>query len=96
MGDKERYQLELQAQLDAWVKDVDKLKALSSRVSADARVAMMTHIVTLEEKIAEGNARLTELSGVSEEGWASMKEGVESAWASLKSAFNEAAAKFKG
>jgi len=96
MGDKERYERELQEQLDAWIKDVDKLRALSARVSADARVALMAQIVTLDEKIAQGNAKLAELSSVSEEGWASMKEGAESAWASLKTAFNDAASKFKG
>jgi len=95
MSDKERYQQELQSQLDAWTKDVEKLKSLSARVSADARVAMMTQIVTLEEKIQEGHVKLAELANASEEAWASMREGIESAWATLKSAFSDAAAKFK-
>lgn len=95
MGDKERYQQELQAQLDTWTKDVEKFKSLSARVSADARVAMMSQIVALEEKIAEGNAKLAEISSASEEAWASMKESVESAWSSLKETFKDAASKFK-
>jgi len=95
MGDKERYQQELQAQLDAWQKDVEKLQSLSARVSADARVALMANIVTLQEKIAEGSAKLAELSNASDEAWASMKAGIESTWESLKSAFGDAAAKFK-
>ena len=95
MGDKERYQQELQAQLDAWMKDLEKFRGLSARASADARVAMMANIVALEEKIAENHAKLGELANASEEAWASMKEGLESAWASMKSAFNDAAAKFK-
>jgi len=96
MSDKERYQAELQAQLDAWRKDVEKFKSLSARVSADAQVAMMANIVSLEEKIAEGNAKLLELSNTSEEAWATMREGMESAWASLRTAFRDAAEKFKG
>jgi len=96
MSDKTQYEEELTAQLDAWRKDVEKFRALSARVSADAQVAMMANIVALEEKIAEGNAKLLELSNTSEEAWVTMKEGMESAWASLKTAFNDAASKFKG
>jgi len=95
MNDRERYHAQLQAQLDAWTKDLEKFKTLSARVSADARVAMMANIVALEEKIAAGNAKLVELSNSSDEAWASMKEGIEAAWASLKSAFGDAASKFK-
>lgn len=94
MSEKEQYQKELQAQLDAWTKDVEKFKLLSSKVSEKARVAMMLNIVTLEEKIAEGNAKLAEVSSASEDAWASMKEGVESAWTTLKEAYKDATSKF--
>lgn len=94
MSEKEQYQKELQAQLDAWTKDVEKFKLLSSKVSEKARVAMMLNIVTLEEKIAEGNAKLAEVSNASEDAWASMKEGVESAWTTLKEAYKDATSKF--
>ena len=95
VSDKERYQQELQAQLDAWKKEVGKLKAISSKASADAQLAMKEHVEALEAKIDEGNAKLSELSNASEEAWESMKESVESAWASLKSAFKDIASKFK-
>jgi len=96
VSEKEQYQRELQAQLDAWTKDVETFKLLSAKVSEQARVAMMLNIVTLEEKIAEGNAKLAEVSNASEEAWASMKDGVESAWATLKEAYRDATSKFKG
>lgn len=95
MSDKERYQEELQAQLDTWKADVEKFRTLSARVSADARVAMMSQIVALEERIAEGHAKLAEVSNASEEAWASMREGMETAWATLQGAYKDAISKFK-
>ena len=96
MGEREQYQRELQAQLDAWKKDVAKLKSISSRVSADARATMRQHIAALESRIEECEAKLSEISGASEEAWAGLRDGVESSWSVLKKALGDAAQKFKG
>ena len=96
MTDKELYQQKMQAQLDTWKAEVDKLKARASGLSADAQLEMGKHIDTLEGKIEDGRAKLSELSQAGEEAWGPLKEGVESAWDTLKSAVSDAAAKFRG
>ncbi|MFO7542625.1 MAG: hypothetical protein R6W97_07450 [Thiobacillus sp.] len=95
MIDKDLYLQKLHDQLNEWKADIDKLKAKSSQASADAQIAMKGQIETLEGKMEEGKAKLSELSSASGEAWDVMKQGVESAWGALKSAFGEAASKFK-
>jgi hypothetical protein len=95
MKDKELYQRKMQAQLDEWKTDVDKLKARASKASADTQLKMNEQIKVLDSKIAEGKARLSELSRAGEDAWESIREGMESAWDSLKSAVSDAAKKFK-
>ena len=95
MIDKDLYQRKMQAQLDEWKADVDKLKARASGASADTQLKMNEQIKVLDSKIAEGKAKLSELSRAGEDAWESVREGVESAWDSLKSAISDAATKFK-
>lgn len=95
MNDKELYLQKLQARIDAWKADVDKLKAKASGASADVQLDMNQQIKELERRIEDGKAKLSELAGAGEDAWESIKDGVESAWDSLKSAATDAAAKFK-
>lgn len=95
MNDKEIYQKKLQAQLDGWKAEVDKLKAKASDASADAQMDINEQIKTLEAKIEEGKAKIAEVEESSEGAWESLKEGFDSAWESISSAFNDALNKFK-
>jgi flagellar biosynthesis chaperone FliJ len=95
MNDKELYQQKMQARLDEWKAEVDKLKAKGSGASADVQLDMNKQIRVLEGRIEDGKAKLSELTEASEDAWESIKEGVESAWGSLRSAATDAAAKFK-
>lgn len=95
MNDKELYKQKVQAQLDAWKADIDKLKAKSMNAKADAQLEMNGLISDLEAKYKAANEKLAELSKAGEEAWGSVKEGVESAWGSLKKSTQDAIAKFK-
>jgi DNA-binding transcriptional regulator GbsR (MarR family) len=95
MKDKELYQMKMQAQLDEWKADIDRLKASASRASADTQMKMNEQIRVLDSKIAEGKAKLSELSNAGEDAWESIREGVETAWDSLRTAVRDAATKFK-
>jgi chromosome segregation ATPase len=95
MTDKELYQKKMQAQLDEWKADVDKLRARASRAGADTQLKMNEQIKALDSRIAEGKAKLSALSRAGEDAWESIRDGVDSAWDSLKSAVSDAAAKFK-
>ena len=58
MNDKELYQQKMQARLDEWKADVDKLKAKASGSSADVQLDMNRQIKALERNIEEGKAKL--------------------------------------
>lgn len=95
MESKELYQKKVQALLDEWKADVDKLKAKAQGASAEAQIEWNKQIEFLEGKMKEGKAKLSELANTGEEAWDSIKDGVESAWDSMKSAFRDALDKIK-
>ena len=95
MNDKELYMQKLQARIDEWRADADKLKAKASGASADVQLDINKQVRVLERNIEEGKAKLAELAATSEDAWESIKDGVESAWDSLRSAATDAVAKFK-
>ena len=95
MNDKQLYQQKMQARLDEWKAEVDKLKAKASGASADVQLDLNQQIRVLERSIDEGKVKLSELAEASEDAWESIKDGIESAWDSLKSGATDAAAKFK-
>lgn len=94
-SNRELYEQKLQAQLDSWAADIDKLKARASGASADAQIALNEQIDVLEDKYDEGESKLSELSDSSDDAWESMKDGMESAWSSIKTSFSEAADKMR-
>lgn len=95
MSDKKLFQQKMQAQLDEWRAEIDKLKARASRAGADAQIKMNKQIQALEIKIDEGKKKLSQLTEAADDAWESIKGSVESSWRSLKSAVNDAVAKFK-
>ena len=96
MSDRKLYQQKLQAQLDQWKAELDKLKAKASAASADAQLEMNKHITALESKLEDGKAKLAELAEAGEGAWESVKEGAEAFWRTMKSAFSDAMSRFKG
>jgi hypothetical protein len=95
MNDKDVYRQKLQAQLDEWKLEINKLKARAKTANAEAKKEMDKAIDALEHGLQSASTRLTELSAASESALESLKHGAESAWSSLKTSFHEAAAKFK-
>ncbi len=95
MTDKELHQQKKQAQLDEWQAEVDRLKAKASQASADAQLELNKQIDLLKGQIEEGKAKLAQVAESSDDAWASIKDGVESAWDTLKAAFSDAVDKFK-
>jgi hypothetical protein len=95
MKDKELYQQKMQARLDEWNAEVHKLKAKSSRASADVQLDINRQIRLLERNLEEGKTMLREIAAAGEDAWESIKEGFEDAWGSLKSGVTDAATKVK-
>ncbi|MDI1302047.1 MAG: coiled coil domain-containing protein [bacterium] len=95
MNDQELHQQKLQAQLDEWKADIDKLKAKAASSSADAQLDLNSLVDQLNAKVQVASTKLAELSNAGADAWDSVKGGVESAWDSLKTSMHEAVAKFK-
>lgn len=95
MTDRKLYEQKMQAQIDEWQAEIDKLKAKASGASADAQLELNKQVDELQSKVDQGKDKLSELAAASDDAWESVKDGVESAWGSLDSAFRDAAARFK-
>lgn len=90
MNDKELFLKKKQAELDIWTANLVKLRAKSSKASAEIQLEMNNVTRLLEGKIDESKTLLASLSKSTGEAWGSLKSTVESAWNSLKCSFDDA------
>ena len=95
MSMKEAYEKKLQAQLDEWNTEIDKLKAKADKAEADAQLEYYKQIKELRSMQEEANSKLAELKEASDDAWEDLKAGMDSAWDSLGNALKSAASKFK-
>jgi uncharacterized coiled-coil DUF342 family protein len=95
MNIKESYRQKLQAQLDEWGAEIDKLKARADRADADIKLEYYEQIDDLRVKQQAVTDRLAELKSASDDAWEDLKAGVESARFTLGEAVERAAARFK-
>jgi predicted nucleic acid-binding Zn-ribbon protein len=95
MSDKEYYQQKLQAQMDEWKAELERLRAKAAGARAEVKHDLSHQIEGLEKQLEHGKAKFAELLAARDDAWETLKEGVESSWGSLKTAFKDAAQKFK-
>ncbi len=95
MGMKEDYQKELQAQLDEWGKEIDKLKIVAGKAKAGLQGEYYKEVEDLRCKQLAAQKKLHELKDASGDAWGDLKEGCEGAWDSLSKGVKKAASRFK-
>lgn len=95
MNKKELYQQKLQAQLDVWQAEVDKMKAQLGGASVGAKMEINQQINNLEDKLADGKKKLKELSEATEENWESIKADIDNLAESISDSFKEQLEKIK-
>jgi hypothetical protein len=95
MSLKEIYQQKIEAQLDAWTADIDKMKAKAEMAEADARLEYHKSIESLRQKQQAAQAKLQEFRDAGDDAWEDLKAGVELAWDSLEEAVKSAKARFR-
>lgn len=93
MESKQAYEQKMQAKIDQWRSEMDRLKAKASEADADARIEYEKQMDNLKEKQKEAAARLNELRDAGSEAWDEMKSGVEKAARELGDAFASATEK---
>ena len=95
MSVKEEYQKKLQAQLDEWGTEIDKLKVVAGKAKTGLQGEYYKEIEDLRCKQLAAQKKLHELKEASGDAWGDLKEGVEGAWDSLSKGVKSAASRFK-
>lgn len=95
MSMKEAYEQKLQAQLDEWRADIDKLKAKADSADADAQIEYYKEIEELQSMQETAANKLTELKHSGDDAWEDLKAGINSAWDALDNALKSATRRFK-
>lgn len=94
MDEKSAYRQKLEARLDQWRADIDKLQAKATEASADARLEYEDQVKKLREQQDDARQQLEELDDASGEAWKDLKGGVEKAWDNLGAAVKNATERF--
>ena len=94
MSDKNAHEQKLEAQLEVWQAEIDKLRAKADKASADARIEYDQHIKELVEYQKKGQKQLQEMQDASEHAWADMRAGMEKAWNDMAAAWKDAMKRF--
>ncbi|WP_439156308.1 coiled coil domain-containing protein [Yoonia sp.] len=94
MDEKSAYRQKLQARLDQWRTEIDKLEAKAVEASADARMKIDDQIKELRKQQDAASEKLKELDDASGEAWKDFKSGVEKAWDDLGAAVKKATERF--
>jgi len=95
MGMRDDYIKKLQARLDEWNAEIDKLQAKLKSAEADAQAEYREQIEKLEQERSRAQERLKELQQASEDTWQDLKAGAENAWDSMDQAIKSAMSRFK-
>ena len=94
MSEKQAYEKKLEAQLDAWSADIDKLKARAEKAEADAQLEIERRVDELQAMREAASDKLTELKNASDGAWEDLRGGIEDAWDSLGEAMRSARSRF--
>lgn len=92
---KKIYEQKIQAQLDEWEAEIDKLKAKADQAEADARLKYYNQIEELQARHEEAAEKLAELKAASSDAWKDIKAGLENARVQLDNAMRNAASRFQ-
>lgn len=95
MSMKDVYQKKLEAQLQEWNAEIEKLKAKARKAEANTQAKYQEKLDEISRKQDAAKAKLAELQNSSEKAWEDLKSGIENAWKNLEDAVKSAASYFK-
>ncbi|MDX1561910.1 MAG: coiled coil domain-containing protein [Gammaproteobacteria bacterium] len=94
MSKRQAYEDRLEAELDGWRADIDKLKAKADKADAEARIKYHEQIDELEKRRATIEQQLGELKTASDAAWGDIKSGAEKTRRAMSEALKSAASRF--
>ena len=94
MSEKSAYRQKLEARLDQWQAEIDKLQAKAVEAGADARVEYEDQVDSLRKQQDAAREKLKEFDEASGEAWKDLKQGIEKAWDDLSASVKKATDKF--
>ncbi len=92
---KDAYEKKIEAQLNEWKTDIDKMKAKADKADAQAQLEYYKQIENLRTKQEDAKKKLAELKAAGEDAWEDLKAGLDLASASLGEAVKSARSRFK-
>lgn len=94
MNSKQAYEKKVQAQLDEWSAEMNKLKAKAEQADADARLELNDEIDELEAKRKAAEEKFEELKSAGDDAWEDVKQGIDVATGALGSSLRSAMSRF--
>ncbi|MCF8051699.1 MAG: coiled coil domain-containing protein [Desulfobacterales bacterium] len=94
MNEKEAYRQKIEAQIDEWKAEMDKLNARAKKLDAEGRIEAESRIQDLKARQEAARAKLDELRRAGDAAWKDVKEGLDRAVSELGDAVRDAASKF--
>jgi hypothetical protein len=95
MSKRDEYFTMMESQIKKWDAEVDKLRARSAQVSADARAKYDEQLKAMRANRDAAHKKLEEIRTASESAWQNMQVGMDAAWVSMKNALDKASSHFK-
>lgn len=93
MENKEAYRKKVEAQLDEWKAEADKMRAKFNKKKAESEIEYGKYLDTLKEKQKKARARLRKLEDAGEDAWEELKKGVDKATHDIKKSIDKAKSK---
>lgn len=94
MSDKKAYEQKLEAKLDEWSAEIDRLVAKSKQADADAQIELQRELDDARSRKDAAREKLDELKNAGDDAWEDLKNGIEGAWSSLETSLKAAKSRF--
>ncbi|MTI48850.1 MAG: DUF342 domain-containing protein [Firmicutes bacterium] len=88
MDTKKQYREKMEAQLDEWKAELNKLKAKVQQTKADKEIELINTIEDIQGKRSEAQDKLNELKDTGEENWEALKEQLDEFGKDIKDSLN--------
>ena len=87
--EREEYVQHMRSKMEDWNGELDQLEDKARNSSPEIREKGEAMITDLDQKLAEGQEMLMNISGTTDDTWLDLKSNAEVIWDNIKNAFQE-------